>query len=97
VDHAALRKLQLKSRSLRDQLIASPYAWPGGYPLFAVTSDGAAICKDCCKTESRSIGTTYGNDGWAIETLTVNWEDPALHCDHCSNRIESAYAEDSAA
>ena len=24
----------------------------------------------------------------------VNWEDAELYCDHCSKRIESAYAED---
>jgi hypothetical protein len=25
--------------------------------------------------------------------LEVNWENPELFCDHCGNRIESAYAE----
>lgn len=24
--------------------VANAYAWPGGYPLFYVTSDGAALC-----------------------------------------------------
>jgi hypothetical protein len=28
-----------------------------------------------------------------VEALDVNWEDPDLFCDHCGNRIESAYAE----
>lgn len=87
------RAIQLQSRSLRDQLIASPYTWPGGYPMFAVTTDGGCLCKACCKTESRSIGSTYGTDGWAIAGLAVNWEDPSLWCDHCGERIESAYAE----
>lgn len=88
-----LRTIQLSSRKLRDQLIESPYAWPGGYPMFAVTSDGAALCHRCCKSESRSIGSTYGTDGWAIAGLAANWEDAELHCDHCGKRIESAYAE----
>ena len=89
-----LRKIQLKSRRLRDEIISNPYAWPGGYPLHAITSDCAALCKECCKTESRSIGSTYGADGWTIEALAVNWENARLYCDHCNNRIESAYAED---
>jgi hypothetical protein len=25
--------------------------------------------------------------------LEANWEDPDLFCDHCGDRIESAYAE----
>ena len=91
-----LRRIQLQSRRLRDELIESPYAWPGGYPMFAVTSDGAALCHKCCQTERSSIGFTYGTDGWAIAGLDANWEDPSLYCDHCGNRIESAYAEDEA-
>jgi hypothetical protein len=87
------RAIQLQSRKFRDQLIASPHAWPGGYPMFALCDDGGALCHRCCKTESRSIGTTYGRDGWAIVGLGVNWEDPGLFCDHCGERIESAYAE----
>jgi len=97
MNHPALRQVQLQSRKLRDQLIASPYAWPGGYPMFAVTSDGASLCPHCCQTEHSSIGFTYGTDGWAIESLDINWEDPSLHCDHCGDRIESAYAESEAA
>lgn len=89
----ALRAIQLKSRRLRDELIASPYAWPGGYPMFAVTSDGAALCHRCCQSERSAIGFTYGTDGWVIDALGVNWEDPELYCDHCGERIESAYAE----
>jgi len=89
----SLRAVQLESRRLRDQLIESPYSWPGGYPMFAVTHDGAALCPKCCQTESRSIGTTYGTDGWAITGLAINYEDPDLYCDHCGDRIESAYAE----
>jgi len=84
---------QSKSLRLADQLSASPYAWPGGYPLFAVTSDGAAICHHCAKSEREAIGTTTGSDGWNVVAIDANWENPDLYCDHCSSRIESAYAE----
>ena len=89
----AVMTIQSKSLRLADQLSASPYAWPGGYPLFAITNDGAALCKHCAKSERSSIGTTTGTDGWTVEALDVNWEDPDLFCDHCGARIESAYAE----
>lgn len=84
-----------QSRSLRlaDSLVHSPYAWPGGYPLYAITSDGGALCKRCCVTEREAIGTTTGSDGWCVVAVEANWEDPALFCDHCGDRIESAYAE----
>lgn len=64
--------------------------------MFALTSDGGVLCRECCKTERTSIATTVPHDGWAVVALEINWEDSALHCDHCGNRIESAYAEDTA-
>ena len=70
-----------------------PYAWPGGYPLFAITDDGAAICAKCCGTELENIDTSTRGDGWRVIASDVNWEDGELYCDHCSERIESAYAE----
>lgn len=76
------------------------YAWPGGYPTFFVTSDGAALCFDCAMSEARRITAAIRDglkDGWCVEAQDVNWEDSSLYCDHCSNRIESAYAEDEAA
>ena len=82
-----------QSRSLRfaDQLANSPYAFPGGYPLFAVTSDGACLCSTCCSSEREQIGTTTGSDGWNVVGLDINYEDTTLHCDHCSAQIQSAY------
>lgn len=84
-----------QSRSLRlaDQLARHPYTSVGSYPLFAITSDGAALCKTCCQTEREAIGTTTGRDGWCVTGLSINYENPTLYCDNCSERIESAYAE----
>jgi hypothetical protein len=72
----------------------------GCYPKFWATSDGAALCYDCCKAECGQIarairdGETWS--GWHVFGVDANWEDPSLFCDHCSGRIESAYAEDDA-
>ena len=78
------------------ELIRQPYAWPGGYPLYAITSDGGVLCHKCCKSEFRSIVDsihTDSSDGWKVEAVTVNWEDTDLFCDHCADPIESAYGE----
>lgn len=84
-----------QSRSLRlaDQLSSSPYAWPGGYPLFGIFNDGGACCSKCASAERELIGTTSGTDGWGLVAIEANWEDPEIYCSNCGARIESAYAE----
>ena len=73
------------------------YAWPGGYPLYLVTADGAALCFSCVRQEFRnvaeSIRSNTPRDGWYVEAQDINYENPGLFCDHCNSRIESAYAE----
>ena len=84
---------QRESLRLADQLANQPYAWPGSYPLFALTSDGAPLCSKCCASEREAIASTTGTDGWCVVGIAPNLGDPELFCDHCGNRIESAYAE----
>ena len=72
----------------------NPFAWPGGYPRFAVTDDGGVLCPACCASEYDLIARAAPGNGWHVTGHGINWEDPALHCDHCNQRIESAYAED---
>jgi hypothetical protein len=60
-------------------------SFPGLYPMFYITDASEAVCTDCA------------NDTKCDNTLVkqaVNWEDNSLHCDVCSKRIDSAYAED---
>lgn len=73
-----------------------PCAWPGGYPLFFVTSDGGCLCHRCGVENKDLIVESIkdgADDGWRVEAQEVNWEDPELFCDGCGERIESAYAE----
>ena len=75
--------------------IRNKYAWPGGYPLFLITTDGGALCVECGKKEFKRIAYAVRhslNDGWNAAAVDVNWEDPDLYCDHCDKQIESAYA-----
>jgi len=85
--------LQLVKHHLRE----GQFAWPGGYPLFFVLQDGCALCFGCARKEFRQIVWDHKhhcNTGWKVAAVDANWEDPSLYCDHCSKRIESAYAED---
>lgn len=74
------------------------YAWPGGYPLFVITTDGGALCPACVKSEWRHIvSASLSNDtrsGWHPAGAEINWEDQNLICDHCSGTIQSAYGND---
>lgn len=74
-----------------------PYAWPGGYPCYFITSDGAALSFDAVKAERDTIAESIADnasDGWRVVAMDVNWEDASLYCDHTNKRIESAYAEE---
>lgn len=73
-----------------------PYAWPGGYPCYFVTSDGEALSFDSARSNRRNILESIANgwnDGWNIIGMGVNWEDSNLFCAHNGKQIESAYGE----
>jgi hypothetical protein len=74
-----------------------PYAWPGGYPCYFITSDGAALSFDAAVSERRNILSSIASkasDGWRVVALEVNWEDSYLYCDHTGKVIECAYGSD---
>ena len=76
--------------------IRQPYAWPGGYPLYLITADGAALCKKCGKQNAKLIiNETLQKCGtdWQVVAVDVNWEDENLYCDNCADKIESAYGD----
>lgn len=90
-------------RALRMEVCRKPldvYSWPGCYPVYYLTSDCAALCPSCANREIDRIDQEIRNperhDQFRVIDVSVNWEDPHLYCDHCSKRIESAYAEDDA-
>lgn len=85
------------TKQLKEQLRAGEFAWPGGYPLFFITSDGAALSFEAVRENYRLVIDAMRNDlrdGWQVIGCDVNWEDASLFCDHTGNRIVSAYAEE---
>lgn len=76
--------------------IRAPYAWPGGYPRYFFTSDGAALSFQAARDSRRAILESIRDraaDGWRVIGCAINWEDSALRCDHTGRAIESAYGE----
>lgn len=79
------------------QAIRDKYAWPGGYPMFIVLSDGEALCMDCARKEYRRLAEATkdnASDGWRAVAADINYEDTECYCCHCNNKIESAYGEE---
>lgn len=70
------------------------YAWPGGYPLFYDVKDGGVLCVKCAReAEAEGLIKDPDDPQWYIVAADVNYESPDLYCDHCGERIPSAYAE----
>ena len=82
------------TKQLKESLRSGAHAWPGGYPLYFITSDGASLSFDSVRENLRSVIWSIRhkvNDGWQVVAVDVNWEDHSLFCDHSSEPIESAY------
>jgi hypothetical protein len=70
------------------------YAWPGGYPMLAIMSDGESLCVKCAKANYRLIRNAMkANDdsGWRVVGVDIHWEGEPETCAHCNADIESAY------
>tara|TARA_R100001377_G_scaffold51740_1_gene30280 strand:+ start:56 stop:316 length:261 start_codon:yes stop_codon:yes gene_type:complete len=78
------------------EAIRHHYAFPGGYPLFAVTADDGALCCTCLSVEFKNICYSINeeiNDGFRVADVVINYESEIL-CDNCGNDIEKAYEND---
>lgn len=72
------------------------YAWPGGYEIFAVTTDGDILCADCVNDPTNPITSAmcdfpdWSDSGWNIEGIDTSegFEmDEIETCAHCGNTI----------
>jgi len=76
-------------------LRAGAYAWPGGYPMFFVTKDGASLSFESAMENFRQIADsikTGTSDGWLVIGCDINYEDSTLVCDHSGESIPAAYS-----
>jgi hypothetical protein len=80
----------------RQALEHGPYAWPGGYPLYFITSDGGALsfaAAEQCQGEIESSIRHGLDDGWRVIATDINWDDADLICEHTGSHIACAYCE----
>jgi hypothetical protein len=68
-------------------------AWSdvGLYPIFYMDTEGSILCPKCARLSDEDEDEVPQFKPIAAD---VNWEDRHMYCDDCSERIESAYAED---
>ena len=79
-------------RELASTIRAGGHAWPGGYEVFFITSDGSVICHSCAIAEYSNIVDSIRrdiDDGWRIVGADCNADiDGEINCDHCDGEIE---------
>jgi hypothetical protein len=73
--------------------VVSRYTSVGCYPLFYITDDSGVLCPGCVGDEIDQC-CDEASGGWHVVGADVNYENTSLYCDHCGERIESAYADD---
>lgn len=79
--------------------VRAPFAFPGGYEIHAVMSDGGCLCHTCAKDNAKLIiadtrsdaRSGCGHSGWEFYAADINWEDDNLFCDHCGNQLKPEY------
>ena len=71
--------------------IRQKFAWPGGYALFGICSDGGVLCADCMRREYRQVAHSVRhkvNDGWQVCLIDCAANvDTRTDCDHCGKNI----------
>lgn len=97
-DYARPHRHINNGRELRSTLRAGPFAWPGGYPCYFVTADGAALSFAAVLQNLREVISAIRRRddicGWRVVACAVNWEDQDLICEHTGEPIQSAYGRE---
>lgn len=85
------------THQLRATLRHGAFAWPGGYPLYFITSDGETLSFEGVRENLCSVLdaiATRSNNGWRVVACDTNWENTGLVCAETGKPIPSAYGED---
>lgn len=70
------------------------YTSIGSYPKYVWTKNGDVICWDCLTADLSTYIEELKEGRTTIVGFEVNYENPDLSCDHCSNSIERAYGNE---
>ena len=83
-------------REIKAALRNGKYAWPGGYPLYFIATNGDPLSFEAVRANWRAVCECHIKDGpacWDVSAIDTNWEDSELCCAETGERIESAYAD----
>lgn len=77
--------------------IRQQYAWPGGYELFGICSDGGILCCNCMRREYRLIAYARKHkidDQWRVVAIdcAANY-DSLVYCEQCNKTIVEDWQE----
>lgn len=88
----------MNAHEICTRLRAGKYAWPGGYPIYFVASDGEPLSFEAVRDNLRAVlwaaRGPHHDRQWRVEGVDINWEDESLFCVHTGRKIESAYGEE---
>ena len=77
---------------LASTIRAGGHAWPGGYAVFFIASDGGVICHDCTVAEYSNIVDSIRrdiSDSWRIVGAECSANiDGEINCGRCDGAIE---------
>ena len=75
-----------------DGLLPS-WAWPGGYPIVYLVSDGEFLCPNCANGKNGSAASEAKDapHDWRIIAAHIHYEGEPEYCAHCNAEIPSAY------
>jgi hypothetical protein len=85
------------SLELRATLRNGPYAWPGGYQMYLITSDGETLSFEAAIAEYYQLAYSWRhklNDGWRVVGCDINYEDTEMVCCHTGKPIRAAYGDE---
>jgi hypothetical protein len=74
------------------QLVArNKFAWPGGYEMFVLASDGGLICSDCVQKEYRQLyhdtANKWHGTGWDVIAADATCNCDEATCDNCGRDL----------
>lgn len=81
---------------LKASLRVGDYAWPGGYEIVYITSDGALLCGDCVRKNIRSCFWSLRancSDGWEISGVRMEAVSAENSSEDCRSRCENCNKE----
>jgi hypothetical protein len=91
-DYARSHRVIETGLELRSTLRAGPWAWPGGYTLYFLTDDGAALSFEAVFENLRQVLYSIRHkirDGWRVIGLNSTAEDDEpVVCAHTGKVIE---------